>query len=101
MNDYWIYENSFIFKPTFDKPIDNYIEIIKNYKKLIFSNYDNLELYIKTNNNFKFTYDKQFIRLNFNLPLENSLSNLTNLTYLELGYKFNQSLELLPNIKIT
>ena len=44
--DYWIYEDSIIFKPEFDKPLDDYIEIISNYKKLIFSNYDNLEIFL-------------------------------------------------------
>ena len=30
-NDYWIYEDKFIFKPDFNEPIDKYIDIIKNY----------------------------------------------------------------------
>ena len=30
MNDnYWIYEDKFIFKPEFNEPIDKYIDIIK------------------------------------------------------------------------
>ena len=40
MNDvYWIYEDKFIFKPEFNEPIDKYVNTIKNYSQLIFSNY--------------------------------------------------------------
>ena len=35
--DYWIYEDSFIFKPEFNGSLDNYIDIISNCDKLIFS----------------------------------------------------------------
>lgn len=42
--NYWIYEDYFIFKPEFNGLIDDYKDIIKNYFKLIFSNYDNLEI---------------------------------------------------------
>jgi hypothetical protein len=45
-SNYWIYEDKFIFKPNFNKPITNYIKIIKDYKILIFSNYTNLKICI-------------------------------------------------------
>ncbi len=76
-NNYWIYEDCFIFKPNFNKPIDEYVEIIKNYNKLIFSNYDDLELYIETNNEYNFDCDNDYVGSKFNQPLLNSLNNLS------------------------
>jgi hypothetical protein len=49
-NDYWILDDTIIFKPEFNSSLDNYVEIISKYKKLIFSNYDNLDIVNKTNN---------------------------------------------------
>ena len=49
-DNYWIYNNIFIFKYFFNGNICSYIEIIKNQKILIFSNFDNLDKVIK---NFK------------------------------------------------
>ena len=67
MNEnYWIYEDSFIFKPDFNEPIDDYIDIIKNYKKLIFSNYNDLEICIETNNNFNNKYKNNCKSSKFN-----------------------------------
>ena len=51
-NVYWICEDKFIFKPEFNESIDKYIDIIKNYSQLIFSNYDDLEICIETNNKY-------------------------------------------------
>ena len=101
MNDvYWIYEDKFIFKPEFNEPIDKYVDIIKNYSQLIFSNYDDLEICIETNNDYEFKYNHKFIESRFNQQLSNELDNLTCLTHLTLGYYFNQSLEIPFNIKI-
>ena len=78
-NNYWIYENYFIFKPKFNGKIDNYIPIIKKYKKLIFSDYDDYEICIKTNNKYENKYSKNYKYSKFNKPLSNSLNNLTQL----------------------
>jgi hypothetical protein len=43
-DNYWIYKDKFIFKPNFNKPITNYIEIIKDYKILTFENYIDLKI---------------------------------------------------------
>ena len=95
-NDYWIHEDCFIFKPDFNEPIDNYIEIIKNYNKLIFSNHKHLASTTIINDKIKyFTPGSKF-----NQPLTNSLDKLTNLTHLTLGYEFTHELYLSPNIKI-
>ena len=42
MDEYWIYNNIFIFKPHFNKSINDYIEIIKEHEILIFSNFNDL-----------------------------------------------------------
>lgn len=35
MNEaYWIHKYSFIFKYGFNNPIDNHIDIVKNYEKI-------------------------------------------------------------------
>jgi hypothetical protein len=44
--NYWIYEDIFCFKPHFNEVINDYIEIIKDYKILIFSNYTDLKICI-------------------------------------------------------
>ena len=69
--NYWIYEDSFIFKPEFNEPIDDYIDIIKNYKKLIFSNYNDFKICIETNNNYINKYQNNYIDSKFNqLPIK-------------------------------
>ena len=50
---YWIYEDYFIFKPEFNDELDVFlIEVIVNYKKLIFSDYDDYKICIETNNKY-------------------------------------------------
>ena len=46
-DNYFIYEDYFIFKPEFNEPIDEYIGIIKTCKKLIFLDYYELDPNIK------------------------------------------------------
>ncbi len=45
--DYWILENKFVFKPSFNKSINKYYNLIKNYDELIFSNYNDINFCIK------------------------------------------------------
>ena len=70
---YWIYHDYFIFKPEFDNPLDEYIEIIKenNITKLFFSDFNNLKICIQTNNCNSLDYNWYFIKSNFNIPLSN------------------------------
>jgi len=88
--DYITNEETIIFSPDFNKPLDP--AFLSNYKKIIFSNYkldDNLfEAY--ENNNFN---DLIHISSKFNQSLEHSLNNLTSLTNLTFGAKFNQALD--------
>jgi hypothetical protein len=50
--NYWIYEDIFCFKSNFNEVINDYVEIIKDYKSLIFSNYTDFKICIRTNNLF-------------------------------------------------
>jgi hypothetical protein len=96
---YWIISDTIIFKPEFNETLDKYIEIISQYPKLIFSNYNDPKIAIKTNNVYDGEY-RYFCNYSlFNQPLGNSLSNLINLEQLTFGYKFNQQLDkLLSNL---
>ena len=49
---YWIVDDAIIFKPEFNSCLDDYAQIISNYKILFFSNYN--DPYIALQNN---TYD--------------------------------------------
>jgi hypothetical protein len=71
-----------IIKLNYNKLLDNYDNIIKKYKKIIFSNFSNLKLAITLNNNFEL--DKEnFSRNNFNQEIE--LKKYKNLEYLNLS----------------
>ena len=102
-NDYWINEDYIIFKPEFNKSISNYIHVMKNYKKLIFSNYDDYKICISTNNIYNNNYYKNYKNYKyseFNQPILNSLNNLTQLQQLTFGYNFDQELNIQTNVKI-
>ena len=89
---YWIYEDYFIFKPEFNEELDDYVELLLNYKKLIFSDYDDYKICIETNNKFEIKYCNN-IYLIENMP--NSIEELY------LGGCFDLELNNLPNsIKI-
>ena len=47
---YWIIDDKLIFKPKFDEELEEYYNVIGQYNTLIFSNYDNPEITIKTDN---------------------------------------------------
>ena len=58
--NYCIYKDIFCFKPHFNRIINDHIEIIKNYKRLIFSNYADLKICIRTNNLYDFEYYRYY-----------------------------------------
>src|SRR3990167_10304600 len=64
--DYWIYKNKIIFKPNFNDKLDNYFNIISNYDELIFSNYDNYNIAIETNNTYCKDYKENYKLSKFN-----------------------------------
>jgi len=116
---YWIVDDAIIFKPQFNSCLDDHKQIISNYKRLIFSDYNDPHVALETNNkydddeyaNHNIHYASRFnqplnnslfdldklIELtfgeNFNHPLGNSLSKLVNLRKLTFGSNFNQYLD--------
>ena len=84
-SDYWIQDNKFIFKPEFNSSIQVYIDLISQSNELIFSNYDDINICIKTNNNYDYNYRKNYQRSKFNqkIKLPEKLLNLT------FGHYFN------------
>jgi hypothetical protein len=91
MQDYWIYDDYFIFKPEFNGSLYHYVDIISNYNKLIFSNYDDVEICVKTNNKYNRDYEKNYTYSKFNQPIEDgALDKLTSLQGLTFGHAFNQ-----------
>jgi hypothetical protein len=107
---YWIRGDMFIFRPKFDKPLKNYIGLIKKSTKLIFSDYDNVDKTIFISNEQPIDNNNQMTvrSLNrfgskFSQPLEKSFSKTINLTSIVFGHWFNQplgdSLEQLVNLK--
>ena len=98
---YWIHEDYFIFKPEFNNELDDFINLIVNYKKLIFSDYNDYKICIVTNN--KFEEKNNYKGSKFNKALDNTFENLINLQQLTFGLWFNQpltnSLEKLINLQ--
>ena len=77
--DYWIWnDNTLVFKPEFNKPLDNYLNIIENYNKLIFSNYIDVKICIEINNKYKSKFDNYFLESKFNQLVNNLPQNLTH-----------------------
>ena len=115
--DYWIYDNKIIFKPNFNNKLDDYdydyIDIISKHNELIFSNYNDCSITIKTNNIYCNKYKQNYKESNFNqqVIIPQNVTHLTfgnnfnqqvtipqNVTHLTFGKEFNQRVNL-PNIK--
>lgn len=107
-HDYWIVNNIFIFKSNFDEPIDDYVNIMLNYNKLIFSNYDDPFMAIKENNkieniiispysndnpskfNQKITIPNNITQVFFGHGFDEIVNLHESITHLIFGYDFNQ-----------
>lgn len=101
-DDYWSLSNeeSIIFKPNFNKELDEYYVIINKYKKLYFSNYNDPLMAIKENKlKFEnFIYFRELKRQKLDLFCEGfnkkiDLRKLNNLTHIYFGTYFNQQIE--------
>ena len=66
--NYWILDNKFIFKPKFNSSIDTYYNLISNCDELIFSNYDDINSCIETNNCHEHDTLGQFPRVSIISP---------------------------------
>jgi len=102
-NNYWIIDEWLIFKPEFNKVLTIYYDIINQYKKIMFSNYNDPLIAIETNNKYDNKYDNKynnnFIKNKFNQEID--LSNNINLTHLTFGWWFNQEINLSNNTNLT
>ncbi len=93
-SDYWIVDEHLIFKPEFDDSLDKYTNLLNKCTHLIFSNYDDWKICIKTNNKYMVMYKSQWVQSDFNQPIELN----QNLTHLTMGYYFDQPIELNQNL---
>ena len=91
-NPYWIVDDAIIFKPSFNECLDDYTQIISNYKVLYFSNHTDPLIALKNKNNPCLTNNESNIWSLFDQPLGNSLSNLVYLRELTFGDHFNHPL---------
>ena len=92
--DYWIFENKVIFKPNFNDKLDIYQGIISKYNELIFSNYDDFNIMIKTNNKYYEEYEQNYKSSKFN----RQIIIPENVTYLTFGENFNQPVIIPQNV---
>src|SRR3990167_3701518 len=92
--NYWIYKNKIIFKPEFNDKLDDYINIISEYDELIFSNYDDYNITIETNNTHFFKYNTNHTSSSFN----HQVTIPENITHLIFGYDFNQQVTISQNV---
>ncbi len=53
---YIIKDGCIYFDWTFNEPLDNYTDIMKNYTQIIFSNYSDYVICIETKNQYKHKY---------------------------------------------
>jgi len=88
---YWISNTSIIFKPEFNEPLNNHIQITSQYNKLIFSDYDDLDSCLETNNKYNIKHKNSYKGSQFNQELKNSLLNLKSLQQLIFN-NFNKKL---------
>ena len=88
MNDYWIQDDTIIFKPKFNGRLDNYIDIITKYDKLIFSDYDCPLICIETNNQVRIDKFNYYKINNFNNKI-NCLSSLSFIIINKLNFKLS------------
>ena len=65
-NNYWIVDDWLIFKPEFNEELKNYYDVINNYKKIMFSNYNDPLISIETDNIYHYVYKHNYIYNNLN-----------------------------------
>ena len=91
MKDYITNDDTIIFNPRYNKPLDSKLLTLSKYKKIIFSDYELssgiFEAY--ENENFK---NLKFSTSDFNYPLSNLLDYIISKTFLTYFIRFNQPL---------
>jgi hypothetical protein len=110
MEDYITKEDTIVFSPYFNEPINN--DLLTSYNKIIFSNYElNESLFEKYLNDDFNGLIRIFSKFNQEVKLPDNLTHLTfgscfnqevklpdNLTHLTFGYYFNQEVKLPDNL---
>jgi hypothetical protein len=91
--DYTCYNSIVVVHYNIDKFIDFNL-INGDFNKIIFSDYDDIEICIKINNMYDDEYYNNWTKSKFNQPI--ILTN--NLTHLTFGYRFNQPIILTNNL---
>ena len=92
--DYWIYENKIIFKPNFNAKLDDFIDIITKCNELIFSDYNDYNITIKTNNKYYEEYGQNYKISKFN----KSVIIPQNVTHLTFGSWYDQQVIIPQNV---
>ena len=104
-NDYWTWDNTIIFKPSFNESLYRYYKTIEKFSKLIFGNHYDMKKCISNNNknglstfnNIVSGIPSSITHLVFGYEFNQVVWNLpTKLTRLEFGFKFNQQVSRLP-----
>lgn len=95
--NYWIHNNSLIFKPHFNEPLENFYQVVTDYETLIFANYNELNVINCIDN----VYDAEVVDYiktsKFNYPITKLHNNLKKLS---LGFNYNKCISLNDGIKI-
>ena len=109
-NDYQCVDNKIIIDCFYDKKFDNQsLEIISNYDKLIFSDYNvgihNKNKFLKIWKKYYDDDDGNYIRSSGQIKKNDSIfnqkiNNLPNIYYLKMGENFNQKINNLPQLNI-
>jgi hypothetical protein len=63
--DYWLYDDYLIFKPSFNKQLNN--KLLSSYNKIIFSNYNEQSISIIEDNKFSNLCEKKIKCFNIQL----------------------------------
>lgn len=94
-DDYWIRDKSLIFKPNFNKPLDEFNSIITQCESLIFANHNKLADIERYNNTARYRYHGSYKSSDFNRPIVLK----TNIKKLIVGDKFNKPVELVETLE--
>lgn len=97
-NNYWIYDGKLIFKPNFNECINEHYVLLLFLSKIdtiIFSEYDNLRIFLKFSDVVPNMYHKNFVRSKFNKKIEfEKYINIINITKIIFPNSFNQDVKL-------
>jgi hypothetical protein len=91
MSNYYVLNDIVIIKYDFNNIINIKTQAFQ-YKKLIFADYNDVNVCVETNNKYCDKYHVNYVCSKFNQPIANGFDNLFQLTHLTFGHKFNHPL---------